>query len=92
MTLLISYSFPKPKPKALRFEGGFFGNQFAFIVQFSFAYVGAMAYVQFPCRAVLAQSHGLSDVMGSPLCTALLRVSAFGIWHNATFLLFFKFI
>jgi hypothetical protein len=73
----------------LSLQGRLFSYQFAFVEQFAFADVCAVANVEFSGRAVFAQGYTFGLIMGPSLGAALLRVSAFGIGHSAT--LFFVF-
>ena len=56
-------------------------HHFAFVVQFAFAYVGTVAHMALAGGAVRSNSGRLGLVVRTALGAALLRVSAFGIWH-----------
>lgn len=60
--------------------------QFTLVVQLAFAFMCAMAYVQFTCSAVFAEGYFFSFVVSPSFSTALLRVPAFRIWHINDFL------
>jgi hypothetical protein len=57
------------------------GHYFALVEKFSFANMGTVTNMHFTRGAVLAEGYGIHFVMGPSLRTALLRVSAFRIWH-----------
>jgi hypothetical protein len=59
----------------------FFGHDFTLVVQFTLTYVSAMTYMDLPGSAVCGQGGGSSFIMGSALCSSLLAVSPFRIWH-----------
>ena len=61
-----------------------FCNNLAFVDQFTFTDMCAVAYMDFTGGAVFAQRNSLGFVMRAALGAALLRMSSFGIWHNAT--------
>jgi hypothetical protein len=71
----------------LSFNWRRFCNNLAFVVQFTFAYVGTMAYMQLTRCAISRKSSGYSFVMCSALGASLLRMSPFGIWHNSVILI-----
>jgi hypothetical protein len=64
------------------FNGRFLCYYFSFVVQAAFAHMGTVAYVRFAGGAVGAQGSRGGFIVRTALGAALLRVSAFGIWHN----------
>lgn len=62
-------------------DGRLLGHHLTLVEQLSFADMGTVTYMQFTRGAVFAEGYGIHLVMGPSLRTALLRVSAFGIWH-----------
>ena len=70
----------------LSFDWRRFRNNLSFIVQFTFAYMGTVANMQFTRCWISRKRSGYSLVVCSALLASLLRMSAFGIWHNSKIL------
>jgi hypothetical protein len=83
MFIPASYGYPAE----LFFNGGIISYYLALVVQFSFAYMGAVANMHFTRGGILAQRNGLGFIVRSPLGAALLRMSPFRIRHNSNLLI-----
>ena len=60
-----------------------FSNHFSFVVQFTFAHMGTVAYVDLAGGTVRRKCSSYCFIVRSTLSASLLRMSAFGIWHNS---------
>ena len=61
---------------------GSFCNYLSFVVQFTFTYMCTVANMCFAGVLYRSKCSCYSFIMCSTLGTSLLRMSAFGIWHN----------
>ena len=60
---------------------GLLDDYFSLVVQFTFADMGAVAYMDLARSAIFAQRYFLRLIMRPSFCTPLLGMSPFGIWH-----------
>jgi hypothetical protein len=68
--------------EAYLFNRRLFRYQLASVIQLAFAGVRAVAYMGFPGSGIGCKGCGYRFIVGPALGAALLRMSAFGIWHN----------
>jgi hypothetical protein len=67
---------------AALFDGRLFCYQLSSVIQLAFTGVRTVAYVGFTGGGIGCKSCGYRFIVGPALGAALLRMSAFGIWHN----------